>query len=321
MSDMTGPALLSLAIRPRTHEDLERLGHGIRTLIVEDPTLSAAINGATGDVVIAGMGELQLEIVIDRLKREFNVEASVGPSLVAYKEMLTQEGEGEGRFAPHTRAQGEYAHVKIRLYPGAPGSGYHFSNEIGGSTIQADFVQAIDDGIQETLACGVLAGYPIDDVRVVLYDATDHDGNSPALTFKIAGSMALADAAKKAKPILIEPVMRVEVMAPVDCGGDVGGDLSSRRGWIESIDERDRTTRVDARAPLATMLGYAADLRSRTRGRATFAMQFAGYRPCDPAEGQETADDSMVPVPRRPLPTLLDSSVVLHEPTDDGRQD
>ena len=318
---MTGHALLSLAIRPKTEADQERLARGVRTLIAEDPTMSANTDPATGEVVIAGMGELHLEIIVDRLKREFNVEASVGRPLVAYKETLTRQADGEGRLARQAGGRGQYAHVKVHLYPGEPGSGYVFANEIIGAAIPQEFIKPIEEGIKEALARGVLAGYPVDDVRLVLYDGSYHDSDSSELTFKIAGSMAFNDAAKKAKPVLIEPVMRVEVMAPSDCMGDVIGNLSSRRGQIQSQDDCDGIKRVDARVPLSQMFGYAADLRSRTRGRGTFAMQFACYQPCEPAENQDTGDDSMVGAPRKPMPTLLDSSVALPEPIEDDRRE
>src|SRR5206468_12529629 len=218
---------------------------------------------------------------VGRLRREFNGEASVGRPLVAYKETLTRQADGEGRLARQAGGCGQYAHVKVHLYPGEPGSGYVFANEIIGGAIPQEFIKPIDEGIKEALARGVLAGYQVDDVRLVLYDGSYHDSDSSELTFKIAGSMAFNDAAKKAKPVLIEPVMRVEVMAPSDCMGDVIGNLSSRRGQIQSQDDCDGIKRVDARVPLSQMFGYAADLRSRTRGRGTFAMQFACYQPCE----------------------------------------
>jgi elongation factor G len=289
--------------------------------MAEDPTMSANTDPVTGEVVIAGMGELHLEIIVDRLKREFNVDASVGPPRVAYKEALTRQADGEGRFARQIAGRGQYAHVKVRLYPGEPGSGYVFANEIIGGAIPQEFIKPIDEGIKGALARGVLAGYPVDDVRLVLQDGSYHDRDSSELTFKIAGSMAFIDAAKKAKPILLEPVMRVEVTAPTRCMGDVIGNLSSRRAQIQSHDDSDGVTRVDARVPLSKMFGYAADLRSRTHGHGTFGMRFACYQPCDPAENQDTGDDSMVGAPRKPSPTLLDSSVVLPEPTDDDRRE
>jgi elongation factor G len=321
MGKMTGHALLSLAITPKTQADQERLARGVRTLMAEDPTMSAKTDLATGEVVIAGMGELHLEIIVDRLKREFNMEASVGRPRVAYKETLTRQADGEGRLARQTDGRGQYAHVKVRLYPGETGSGYVFANEMIGGAIPQEFIKPIDEGIQEALARGVLAGYPVDDVRIVLQDGSYHDRDSSELTFKIAGSMAFNDAARNAKPVLMEPVMRVEVTAPTECMGDIIGNLSSRRGHIQSQDDCDGMTRVDARVRLSQMFGYAVDLRSRTRGRGTFAMQFACYQPCDPDENQDTGNDSMVGAPRKPFPTLPDSSVALPEPIDDDRRE
>jgi elongation factor G len=317
MSGMTGNALLSLAIRPKSEADQERLARGVRRLMAEDPTMSVNTDPATGDLVVAGMSERHLEIIVDRLKREFNVEASVGRPLVAYKETLTRQADGEGRLARQSGGRGQYAHVKVHLYPGEPSSGYVFENAIIGGAIPPEFIRSIDEGISEALTRGVLAGYPVGDVRIVLYDGSYHDSDSSESTFKIAGSMAFNDAARKAKPVLVEPVMRVEVMAPAECMGDVIASLSSRRGQIQSQDDCDGMKRVDAWVPLSQMFGYAIDLRSRTRGRGTFAMQFARYQPCDPAENQDTGDDSMVGAPRKPIPTILDSSVALPEPRED----
>jgi elongation factor G len=316
VDETAGHALLSLAISPKTDADRERLARGVRTLRAEDPTMSAKTDSTTGEVVIAGMGELHLEIIVDRLNREFNVEASVGRPLVAYKETVTRAADGEGRLARRPGGRGQYAHVKVHLYPGEPGSGYLFVNDIIGGAIPAEFIKPIDEGIKEALARGVLAGYPVDDVRLVLYDGSYHHSDSSELTFKIAGSMACNDAATKAAPILVEPVMRVEVMAPTECIGDVIGNLLSRRGRIQSQDDCGGMRRIVARIPLSQMFGYAADLRSCTRQRGTFAMEFAGYQPCDPGENQDTGEGSMVMAPRKPWPTLLDSSVALPEPID-----
>jgi elongation factor G len=318
---MTEPALLSLAIKPRTEADQERLALGLRALTAEDPTISAKTNPATGEVVVAVTGELQLEIVVDRLRREFNVEARLSRPLVAYRETLTRPADGEGRVERRVGGRSEYAHVRVRLYPGEPGSGYAFASELTGGGILQEFIKPIEEGIQEALARGFLAGYPVDDVRVVLYDGSYHANDSSELAFRIAGSMACMDAAKEAEPIVTEPVMRVEVMTPTEWMGDVIGDLTRRRGQIQSQDDWDGMRRIGARVPLSQMFGYASDLRSRTRGRGTFAMEFASYQPCEPPENQDTGDDSMVTVPRKPSPTLLDSSVALPEPTDeDGRE-
>ncbi|HVZ21583.1 MAG TPA: elongation factor G [Vicinamibacterales bacterium] len=269
--------VISLAIEPKTKADQEKLGVGLQKLRAEDPTFHVQTDQQTGQVIIAGMGELHLEIIVDRLKREFNVEASVGKPQVAYKETLTRPADGEMKYAKQTGGRGQYGHAKIHLYPGEPGSGYIFENEIVGGAIPKEFIKPIDEGIKEALTRGVLAGYPIDDVRIVLYDGSYHDVDSSEMAFKIAGSMAFQDAAKKAKPVLLEPVMRVEVVVPKDYLGDVMGNLASRRGQIQSQEDRGGTQIINARVPLSEMFGYATDLRSRTQGRATYSMHFDRY--------------------------------------------
>jgi elongation factor G len=269
--------VISLAIEPKTKADQEKLGQGLQKLMAEDPTFRVKTDQSTGEVVIAGMGELHLEIIVDRLKREFNVEASVGRPQVAYKETLTRPADGEMRYAKQTGGRGQFAEVKIRLFPGEPGTGYVFENEISGGAIPREFIKPVDEGIKEALTRGVLAGYPIDDVRIQLYDGKHHEVDSSEMAFKIAGSMAFQDAAKKAKPVLLEPVMRVEVVVPKEHLGDVMGNLSSRRGQIQSQEDRGGTQIVNARVPLSEMFGYATDLRSRTQGRATYSMHFDRY--------------------------------------------
>jgi elongation factor G len=269
--------VISLAIEPKTKSDQEKLGVGLAKLMGEDPTFRVKTDEQTGQVVIAGMGELHLEIIVDRLKREFNVEASVGKPQVAYKETLTRPADGEMKYAKQTGGRGQYGHVKIHLYPGEPGTGYIFENEVTQGSIPKEFIKPIDEGIKEALTRGVLAGYPIDDVRIELYDGSYHDVDSSEMAFKIAGSMAFQDAAKKAKPVLLEPVMKVEVVVPKDYMGDVMGDLSSRRGRIQSQEDRGGTQIINARVPLSEMFGYATDLRSRTQGRATYSMHFERY--------------------------------------------
>ena len=269
--------VISLAIEPKTKADQEKLGAGLQKLMAEDPTFRVKTDQQTGEVVIAGMGELHLEIIVDRLKREFNVEASVGRPQVAYKETLTRPADGEMRYAKQTGGRGQFAEVKIRVYPGEPGTGYLFENEISGGAIPREFIKPVDEGIKEALTRGVLAGYPIDDVRVELYDGKHHEVDSSEMAFKIAGSMAFQDAAKKARPVLLEPVMRVEVVVPKEHLGDVMGNLSSRRGHIQSQEDRGGTQIINARVPLSEMFGYATDLRSRTQGRATYSMHFDRY--------------------------------------------
>src|SRR5687767_1391836 len=271
--------VISLAIEPKTKADHEKLGQGLGKLMAEDPTFRVKTDQATGEVVIAGMGELHLEIIVDRLKREFNVEASVGRPQVAYKETLTRPADGEMKYAKQTGGRGQYGHCKIHLYPGEPGTGYIFENKISGGAIPKEFIKPIDEGIKEALTRGVLAGYPVDDVRIELYDGSYHDVDSSEMAFKIAGSMAFQDAAKKAKPVLLEPMMRVEVVVPKEHMGDVMGNLSSRRGQIQSQEDRGGTQIIQARVPLSEMFGYATDLRSRTQGRATYSMHFDRYEP------------------------------------------
>jgi elongation factor G len=271
--------VISLAIEPKTKADQEKLGAGMQKLMAEDPTFRVKTDQQTGEVVIAGMGELHLEIIVDRLKREFNVEASVGRPQVAYKETLTRPADGEMKYAKQTGGRGQYGHVKIHLFPGEPGTGFVFENEITGGTIPKEYIKPIEEGIREALSRGVLAGYPVDDVRIELYDGGYHEVDSSEMAFKIAGSMAFQDAAKKAKPVLLEPVMRVEVVVPKEHMGDVMGNLSGRRGHIQSQEDRGGTQIINARVPLSEMFGYATDLRSRTQGRATYSMHFDRYEP------------------------------------------
>src|SRR5512132_1327057 len=269
--------VISLAIEPKTKADQEKLGAGLQKLRAEDPTFHVQTDLQTGQVIIAGMGELHLEIIVDRLKREFSVEATVGKPQVAYKETLTRPADGEMKYAKQTGGRGQYGHVKIHLYPGEPGTGYVFEDEIVGGAIPKEFIKPVMEGIREALTRGVLAGYPIDDVRVELYDGSYHDVDSSEIAFKIAGSMAFQDAAKKARPVLLEPVMRVEVVVPKEHMGDVMGNLSSRRGQIQSQEVRGGTQIINARVPLSEKFGYATDLRSRTQGRATYSMYFDRY--------------------------------------------
>jgi len=271
--------VIQLAIEPKTKADQEKLGVGLQKLMAEDPTFRVKTDQATGEVVISGMGELHLEIIVDRLKREFNVEASVGRPQVAYKETLTRAADGEMKYAKQTGGRGQYGHAKIHLFPGEPGSGYVFENKITGGAIPREFIKPIDEGIKEALTRGVLAGYPVDDVRIELYDGSYHDVDSSEMAFKIAGSMAFQDAAKKARPVLLEPVMRVEVVVPKEYMGDVMGHLSSKRGQILSQEDRGGSQIINARVPLSEMFGYATDLRSRTQGRASYSMHFDRYEP------------------------------------------
>jgi elongation factor G len=271
--------VISLAIEPKTKADQEKLGTGLQKLMAEDPTFRVKTDPQTGEVVIHGMGELHLDIIVDRLKREFNVDSSAGRPQVAYKETLTRPADGEMKYAKQTGGRGQFGHVKIHLFPGDPGSGFVFENEITGGAIPREYIKPVEEGIREALTRGVLAGYPVDDVRIVLYDGSFHEVDSSEMAFKIAGSMAFQDAAKKAKAVLLEPMMRVEVVVPKEHLGDVMGNLSSRRGHIQSQEDRGGTQIISARVPLSEMFGYATDLRSRTQGRATFSMHFDRYEP------------------------------------------
>jgi elongation factor G len=279
--------VIRLAIEPKTKSDQEKLGMGLAKLMAEDPTFRVNTDHETGQTVIAGMGELHLEIIVDRLKREFSVEANVGAPQVAYKETVTRPSEGEGRYVKQTGGRGQYGHAKIRLIPRKPGEGYLFENNIVGGTIPKEYIKPIDQGIREAMTTGVLAGYPIDDVLIDLYDGSYHDVDSNEMAFKIAGSMAFKDAAKKAHPILLEPVMRVEVTVPEEYMGDVIGDITSRRGHLQSMEARGGSQIINSRVPLSEMFGYATDLRSRTQGRGSYSMHFDRYEPAPASVSEE----------------------------------
>ncbi len=269
--------VIALAIEPKTKADQEKLGQGLQKLMAEDPTFRVRSDIETGQTVISGMGELHLEIIVDRLKREFNVEASVGKPQVAYKETLTRPAEGVGRYVKQTGGRGQYGHAEVKLIPRQPGEGFEFVNNITQGTIPREYIKPIEEGIKEAMTTGVLAGYPVDDVQVELFYGSYHDVDSNEMAFKIAGSMAFKDAAQKAKPVLLEPVMRVEVVVPEEFMGDIIGDLNSRRGHIQSMEARGGTQIISARVPLSEMFGYATDMRSRTQGRATYSMHFDRY--------------------------------------------
>ena len=271
--------VISLAIEPSTKADQEKLGQGLAKLTAEDPTFQVRTDEEVGQVVISGMGELHLEILVDRLKREFGVEATVGRPQVAYKETLTRPAEGEGRYVKQTGGRGQYGHVKIRVAAGQPGAGFEFANEIFGGAVPREYIRPVEQGIRDAMTTGVLAGYPIEDVTVSLYDGSYHDVDSSEGAFQIAGVMAFRDAAKKAGAVLLEPMMRIEVVVPEDYTGDVISDLNSRRGKVRSMEARGGSQIVNARVPLAEMFGYATELRSRTQGRATYSMHFDRYEP------------------------------------------
>lgn len=271
--------VISVAIEPKTKIDQEKLGTSMAKLVEEDPTFKVTYDTDTGQTIIAGMGELHLEIIVDRLLREFKVGANVGRPQVAYRETIRKSVTNiVTKFVKQTGGKGQFAHVVIDIEPGEPGSGFEFENKITGGAIPREYIPSVEKGIVETMQSGVLAGYPTVDIKVRLHDGSYHDVDSSEMSFKIAGSMAYKAGAKKAGPIILEPVMDVEVVVPEDFLGDVMGDLNGRRGRIEGIDNRAGGRVVTAVVPLAEMFGYATDLRSRTQGRATFTMQFDKYK-------------------------------------------
>jgi elongation factor G len=271
--------VISVAIEPKTKVDQDKLGKALYALQEEDPTFQVRTDEETGQTVISGTGELHLEVLVDRMMREFNVGANVGKPQVAYRETITASVEKvEQRYVRQTGGRGQYGHVVITLEPTGPGGGYEFVDKITGGVIPREYIPAVDHGIQEALESGVLAGYPMVDVRAILTFGSYHDVDSSEMAFKIAGSLAVKEAARRAKPALLEPIMAVEVVTPEDYMGDVIGDLSSRRGKVEGMEQRGNSQVVRAQVPLAEMFGYATDLRSRTQGRATYTMQFHSYQ-------------------------------------------
>ncbi len=272
--------VIDIAIEPKTKAEQDKLTQALAKLAEEDPTFRVRTDEETGQTIIAGMGELHLEIIVDRLMREFKVEANVGKPQVAYRETASKPMTNvEGKFVRQTGGRGQYGHVIINVTPQQPGEGYVFENKIVGGVIPKEYIPAVDKGIQEAMTSGVLAGYPVVDIKVELVDGSYHEVDSSEMAFKVAGSMAIKEALKKAGPILLEPIMAVEVNTPEEFMGDVMGDLSSRRGHIEGMERRGNAQVVRARVPLANMFGYATDLRSRTQGRASYTMQFKAYEP------------------------------------------
>ena len=279
--------VITLAIEPKTKADQEKLGQGLAKLTNEDPTFQVRTDDDTGQVVISGMGELHLEIIVDRLRREFGVEATVGRPQVAYRETLTKASQAEGRYVKQTGGRGQYGHVKLRVVPGDPGQGVIFKNEIFGGAVPREFIAPIEDGVREALTTGVLAGYPVEDVTITLYDGSSHDVDSSEIAFKLAGSMAFREAARRAAPVLMEPIMKVEVVVPEAYMGDIIADLNGRRGKVKSMEAHGGTQIVNSRVPLAEMFGYATELRSRTQGRATYTMHFDCYEQVPRAVSEE----------------------------------
>ena len=269
--------VISQAIEPKTRQDQEKLGIGLQRLASEDPSFKVATDQETGQTIISGMGELHLEILVDRLKREFGVEANVGRPQVAYRETIRKKAEGVGKFVRQSGGRGQYGHAEITLEPNEPGAGYEFVNAIVGGVIPKEYIKPVDEGIREALQGGVLAGYEMVDVKATLHYGSFHDVDSSEMAFKIAGSMAFKDAASKASPALLEPIMKIEVVTPDEYLGSINGDISSRRGRIEHLDSRPGTQVITAFVPLSEMFGYSTDMRSMTQGRATYTMHFHRY--------------------------------------------
>ncbi|MEC9340768.1 MAG: elongation factor G [Pseudomonadota bacterium] len=269
--------VISVAVEPKTKSDQEKMGVALGKLAQEDPSFRVRTDEESGQTIISGMGELHLEIIVDRMRREFNVEASVGAPQVAYREAIRKAVEQEGRFVRQTGGRGQYGHVYLRLEPQEAGAGYEFVNGIVGGVVPREYIGAVDKGVQEQMENGVIAGYPVVDVKVTLYDGSYHDVDSNEMAFKIAGSMAFKEGARNADPALLEPIMKVEVVCPEDYMGDVVGDLNRRRGIIQGMDEVPLGKAIHAEVPLAEMFGYATDLRSATQGRATYTMEFSKY--------------------------------------------
>ncbi len=269
--------VISVAVEPKTKADQEKMGMALAKLAQEDPTFKVHTDPDSGQTIISGMGELHLEIIVDRMMREYKVEANVGKPQVAYRETIRKKAEAEGKYIRQTGGRGQYGHVKIRIEPQEAGKGYEFVNDIVGGVVPKEYIKPVDQGIQEALEGGVMAGYPMVDVKVELYDGSYHEVDSNEMAFKIAGSMAFKEAARRASPVLLEPVMAVEVVTPEDFAGAIMGDLSSRRGRIEGMEHRAGSQVIKAIVPLAEMFGYATHMRSSTQGRAEYSMHFARY--------------------------------------------
>jgi elongation factor G len=268
--------VISVAVEPKTKADQEKMGIALQKLAEEDPTFVVRTDEETGQTIIAGMGELHLDILVDRMKREFKVESNVGKPQVAYRETITAPTDSECKYAKQSGGRGQYGHVKITIEPNE-GKGYEFVNKITGGVIPREYIPAVDKGCHEALEAGVVAGYPVVDVKVTLFDGSFHDVDSSEMAFKIAGSMAMKDGAKKASPVLLEPIFKVEVTTPEEYMGDIIGDLNSRRGMVSGMTDRNGAKIVNAKVPLSEMFGYATDLRSKSQGRATYSWEFSEY--------------------------------------------
>ena len=269
--------VISVAVEPKTKADQEKMGIALGKLAQEDPSFRVHTDEESGQTIISGMGELHLDIIVDRMKREFNVEANVGKPQVAYRETIRKSVEVEGKFVRQSGGRGQYGHVWLRLEPLPADAEYEFHNEVVGGTVPKEYIPAVDKGVKEQLQNGVIAGYPLLAMKVTIFDGSFHEVDSNEMAFKIAGSMAVKEGAKKADPVLLEPIMAVEVVTPEDYMGDVIGDLNRRRGLIQGMDDSTSGRVVTAEVPLSEMFGYATDLRSATQGRATYTMEFKKY--------------------------------------------
>jgi elongation factor G len=269
--------VITLSIEPKTKADQEKMGMALAKLMQEDPTFKVNTDRETNQTIIAGMGELHLEIIVDRMMREFNVQANVGKPQVAYRETIRKETQAEGKFVRQSGGKGQYGHVKLRVRPHPEGKDYEFVNGTTGGSIPKEFIKPIDQGIREAMLTGVLAGYPTVNIQIEVYDGSYHEVDSSEMAFKIAGSMAFQDGAKRAHPVILEPIMAVEAVTPEEFMGDVIGDLNSRRGKINHMEPRLNFQVIQASVPLAEMFGYATTLRSLTQGRANYTMQFERY--------------------------------------------
>ncbi len=284
--------VISVAVEPKTKVDQEKMGIALAKLAEEDPTFQVKTDEETGQTIISGMGELHLEILVDRMKREFKVESNVGKPQVAYRETITGNSDTEVKYAKQSGGRGQYGHVKIQVEPN-PGKGYEFVNKISGGVIPREYIPAVDKGIKEALEGGVVAGFPMEDVKVTLYDGSYHDVDSSEMAFKIAGSMAMKKAAREANAVILEPVFKVEVTTPEEYMGDLIGDLNSRRGMVSGMTDRAGAKIIDGKVPLSEMFGYATDLRSKSQGRATYAMEFSEYAQVPAGIQKEIVEERM----------------------------
>jgi len=269
--------VISVRIEPKTKDDQERMGIALRRLAEEDPTFRVGGDAETGETIISGMGELHLEIIVDRMKREFHVEGNVGRPQVAYKETIKRQAEAEGKYIRQSGGRGQYGHVWLKVEPLERGKGFEFVNAIKGGVVPQEFIPAVEKGVKEAMSKGIVAGYPMIDMRVTIYDGSYHEVDSSEAAFKIAGSIALQEAAKRSTPVILEPIMKIQVITPTEFLGDVTGDLSSKRGSIEALNDRMNVKVIDAKVPLSEMFGYATKLRSMTQGRGSFTMEFSHY--------------------------------------------